>query len=196
MFTGIIGHLGKVREVKRGASPALVIEAAALVEGLKIGDSVAVNGVCLTASRVWEGCFSAAVMPETLRRTNLGELRPGQPVNLEAALRLGEELGGHLVSGHVDAAVRILRERREGNARLLWLELPRELAPLVAPQGSVAVDGISLTVVKADRKSFCLSLIPHTLAHTTLAGKRTGARVNLEVDLLARQVKRILEFER
>lgn len=194
MFTGIIEELGKVMEIRPGAASArLRVAAPGIAGGVALGDSVAVNGVCLTAVQLGAGEFTADVMPETLRKTNLGELRAGDRVNLERALALGDRLGGHLVSGHVDGVGTLSGRRREDNAVVITIQTPGELLRYLAPRGSVAVDGISLTVVNVTRGDFSVSIIPHTATVTTLGKKDVGARVNLEMDLLARYVERLLE---
>lgn len=194
MFTGIIEEQGTVKDIRLGASPLLVIDGGPLTAGLKEGDSVAVNGVCLTALDIQGGVFRADVMPETLRKTDLGSLKRGDEVNLELALRVGDRLGGHMVSGHVDTVGKIVKEKREKNARVVSIGLPDEFLEYIAPKGSVAVDGISLTVVDVTPAAFSVSLIPHTLDVTTLGKKRSGSPVNIEVDMTARYVKRLLEF--
>lgn len=191
MFSGIIEHLGTVKEVDTGASPKLVIEADGFLNDVKIGDSIAVNGVCLTVIDLVGGnVFSADVMPETLRKTDLGELLEASPVNLEKALRVGDRLGGHFVSGHVDCAGMIKAAVNEKNAVVMNIEMDKGLLEFIAPKGSVAVDGISLTVVDITDKGFTISLIPHTLTMTTLGSKQIGSTVNIEVDMLARYIRR------
>lgn len=193
MFTGLVEELGTVRQVLPGAdSSRLTIGAARVLEGTRAGDSIAVNGVCLTATSLGEGFFTADVMAETLKKTNLGQLRAGERVNLERALRLDDRLGGHLVSGHVDAVGRIRSRRRQDIAVLTTIEAPPDVLRYLVPRGSVAVDGVSLTVVEVGEDWFSVSLIPHTAGVTTLGLKREGARVNLEADMLARYVERLL----
>jgi riboflavin synthase len=192
MFSGIIDELGRVRE--RGRTE-LVVEAQRALDGANIGDSVAVNGCCLTIAKLVSGGFVADVMPETLRRTTLGDLAPGDVVNVEASLRFGERVGGHLVAGHVDAVGVVSGVEDEDNARRVAIDAPETLMQLVAAQGCIAVDGISLTVVEVDAiaRSFVVSLIPHTTTITTAGHWRTGSRVNLEADVIARYVRRTLE---
>lgn len=193
MFTGIIEELGTLLRVEGSAPWArLVIGAQEALEGTAIGDSIAVNGVCLTVVAVGSDSFTAEVMPQTLAHTNLGDLRPGSRVNLERALCLGGRLGGHLVSGHVDGVGRITRSQRVGIATVLDIRAPEEIYKYLVPRGSVAVDGISLTVAEKTSEGFRVSLIPHTFAHTTLGIKGTGDRVNLEADMVAKYLEGLL----
>lgn len=173
----------------------LDIEASAVLEGTRTGDSIAVNGVCLTVTP-GKGHFTADAMPETLRRTSLGALAPGSKVNLERAMACGGRFGGHIVSGHVDACGRVGRLVREGIAVLMQVNVPRGVLKYVAEKGSVTLDGVSLTVASVDETSFTVSLIPHTMASTTMGMMRTGSPVNVEVDMLARYVERMLDFGR
>lgn len=200
MFTGIIEELGAVKAVNKGRESAtLEIAAQKVVEGLNLGDSVAVNGVCLTVidfdseqSHRKSNGFTAEVMAETLRKSNLGKLKSGDRVNLERAMRLGDRLGGHLVAGHVDATGTIKSTAREDIATVFTVEAPEEILRYVIEKGSVAIDGISLTVVDYDKKSFRVSIIPHTASQTTLGFKKSGDTVNLEADMLAKFVERLL----
>ena len=187
MFTGIIEEIGRVWALRRGArSFTLEIEARKVLEGTQVGDSIATNGVCLTVTRMDEGGFAADVMPETVERTALKRLQPGSSVNLERALTLNSRLGGHLVAGHVDATGRIASRREDDTA--LWLEIEAEPAVLryVVEKGSIAIDGVSLTVARVGERSFSVSLIPHTQGVTTLHERRVGDRVNLENDMLVK----------
>jgi riboflavin synthase len=191
MFSGIIDKLGQVEEIDTGDSPRLVIRAEGWLDDVKMGDSISVNGVCLTVIELIDGCcFAADVMPETLRQTDLGGLAPGDPVNLEKALRVGDRLGGHFVSGHVDNAGRVTAMVNEKNAIVMGFSIAPELMEFIAPKGSVAIDGISLTVVGVTDGEFTVSLIPHTLEVTTLGAKSIGSPVNIEVDMLARYIRR------
>lgn len=193
MFTGIIEEIGRVRALRRGArSFTLEIEARKVLEGTQVGDSIATNGVCLTVTRMDEGGFVADVMPETVERTALKRLQPGSPVNLERALTLSSRLGGHLVAGHVDATGRIASRREDDTA--LWLEVEAEPAVLryVVEKGSIAIDGVSLTVARVGERSFSVSLIPHTQGVTTLHERRVGDRVNLENDMLVKYVEKLM----
>ncbi|MDY0267841.1 riboflavin synthase [Trichloromonas sp.] len=193
MFTGLIEDLGTVRELRKGAAGARLTVATAIpMEELALGESIAVNGICLTVTGFGGGSFTADVSPETLGRSSLGGLLPGNRVNLERALRLGDRLGGHWVSGHVDA-VGILEERRlDGNAWRLTFRLPAEVNRYVVEKGSVAIDGISLTVNSVGDETFSVAIIPHTLEMTTLKESRAGMRVNIETDILGKYVERLL----
>lgn len=195
MFTGLIETLGTVRELRRGSGGASLSVACALSDYL-LGESIAVNGACLTLIAHGQGAFRADVSPETLDCTTLSALQPGARVNLERALRLGDRLGGHLVSGHIDT-VAVLTERRvDGNAIRLSFSLPAEHCRFLVAKGSVAIDGISLTVNQVTAESFSVAIIPHTLAHTTLAAIQSGQRVNIETDLLAKYVQRLFPGQR
>ncbi|KPJ63993.1 riboflavin synthase subunit alpha [candidate division KD3-62 bacterium DG_56] len=196
MFTGIIEEIGRVAAVDvRGADRRLSIEAPLVCEGLRVGDSVAVSGPCLTVDAIGDDGFQATITPETIERSTLGRLRPGSRVNLERALRLGDRLSGHLVAGHVDAVGEITDLRPEGDGAWLAVRYPRELAPFIVPKGSIAVDGISLTPVEVSTDRFTVALVRHTLEATTLGSARVGDAVNLEADLLARYVQRLLGRE-
>jgi riboflavin synthase len=194
VFTGLIGDLGTVSAVERGAAGARLAVRTALAGELREGDSVAVSGVCLTASAVSGEGFFADVMAETLARSSLGGLAEGARVNLELPLRAGERLGGHVVQGHGDATATVAEVREEGFSRVLWIE-PREpgLARYLVQKGSVAVDGVSLTVSGLEEGRFAVSLIPETLRRTTLGDARAGTQVNIEVDILAKQLERLLD---
>lgn len=197
MFTGLVEEIGRVRRLEIGGQGAkLTVEARKVLEGTGIGDSIAVNGACLTVVEVLPYGFTVEIMAETLRVTNLGRLAPGDEVNLERALRWGDRLGGHLVSGHVDGVVRILERRRVGLALEMVFSLPQELRPYVVPKGSVALDGTSLTVIANYGDRFSVGLIPHTLQATVLGRKKEGDEVNLEVDLLARYLEGLLRAGR
>ncbi|MCD6415727.1 MAG: riboflavin synthase [Planctomycetes bacterium] len=193
MFTGIIRHVGRVASVRRKPrARAIVIELGPLAEGARPGDSVSVDGVCLTATGLTGSLAAFDVGAETLQRSTLGELTTGSEVNLEPALCAGDPLGGHFVSGHVDGvgAIRLL-EKRAGEVRLR-VETPAELSDQMIIKGSVAVDGISLTVAALETGAFEASIIPYTLQSTTLAHKAAGERVNIECDMIGRWVRRIL----
>ena len=193
MFSGMVAAVGEIVGVRRGGGGA-VLEVSCRLPGEAIlpGESIAVNGACLTVAAPTGGGFLADLSAETLRRTTLGSLGRRSRVNLERALRLGDRVGGHLVSGHVDATARILDLRREGAFKVMRCELPTALAPEVAEKGSVAVDGVSLTVAAAQWGWFEVALIPTTLSATTLGERRRGDLVNLETDVLAKYVRRAL----
>jgi riboflavin synthase len=194
MFTGLIEELGRVAAVEeRPAGRRFWIEAALVLEDARIGDSIACCGCCLTAVAVEPGRFAVEAVPETIARTTLGDWRSGTAVNLERSLRLGERLGGHLVQGHVDAVGEVTAVAPEGDGCRVTLSLPRELHRFVALKGSLSVDGVSLTVAGLTDAGCEIAYIPHTLAVTTAGRYRPGTRVNLEVDLLARYLARMLE---
>lgn len=189
MFTGIVEEVQIVISQRPGE---LVIAGGKGLEGMRPGDSMAVNGVCLTIIRLNRDSFSVEVMPETLRRTNLGKLRPGAQVNLERPVSPGGRLGGHLVQGHVDATGRILSIVPEGKALLMRFAAPSEIMRYVVEKGFIAVDGVSLTVVDCDSDSFTVSLVGYTQQHSTLGKKESGDMVNLEVDIIAKYVERLM----
>ena len=194
MFTGIIEEIGTVRSIRGGGSGVVLdIEASNVLEGTAVGDSIAVNGVCLTVTP-YSGHFTADAMPETLRRTSLGSLSAGSRVNLERAMLCGGRFGGHIVSGHVDACGRVAALTREGIAVLMRVEVPSGIIKYIARKGSVTLDGVSLTVASVGEDGLTVSLIPHTAASTTLSLLRVGSPVNVEVDMLARYVERMLSF--
>jgi riboflavin synthase len=194
MFTGIVETLGSVRALRRSGTKAeLAVEAPALVAGTRVGDSVAVNGACLTVTAVEATVLRFEAVAETLERTALGALREGSAVNLERALRADGRLDGHIVQGHVDGTGRIRELRRGGDDVRLFVDCEPAFAELLVEKGSVAIDGVSLTVVGVEPAGFDVALIPHTLAVTTLGRLAPGASVNLEADLLGKYVKRYLE---
>ena len=193
MFTGLIAELGTVERMAEDSTGCrLTICARKILLGVKIGDSIAVNGVCLTVAHLQGGSFTADVMPETVRRTTLRLLQPGDRVNLEKALRPTDGLEGHIVQGHVEGVGAIQEIVPEGNALVYRIQTPGELLPYIVEKGSIAVDGISLTVTEADDSGFGVSLIPHTAKMTTLGYKSVGDPVNLETDVLARYVEKLL----
>lgn len=193
MFTGIIEEVGTVRTIRRHtAGVTLEIAARRVLEGTREGDSIATDGVCLTAARLGADGFSADVMHETLNRSTLGALRAGDRVNLERAMVLGGRLGGHLVAGHVDARGRIAALREDGTARWMTIAAPQTVLRYVVEKGSVTIDGVSLTVAAVDRSTFAVSLIPHTQSQTTLHAKRVGDEVNLEADMLVKYVEKLM----
>jgi riboflavin synthase len=194
MFTGLIESLGIVRRFQRNdAGRDLVIAEPTLAPQLTLGESVAVNGACLTVVEVDDETFRFQAGPETLARTNLGELTVGNLVNLERSLRVSDRLGGHLVQGHVDGVGTIVSRAGQGEWEIVWFGCPSELAGQMVSKGSIAVDGISLTLVDVKADGFSVALIPHTLASTTLGRKEAGAKVNLETDLLAKYVWKYLQ---
>ncbi|MGE5858263.1 MAG: riboflavin synthase [Solirubrobacterales bacterium] len=192
MFTGLIKELGRVEAVEASDDGARLRIAAALASELEPGDSVAVNGACLTATSVGGGAFEADVMHQTLSLTTLGRLEPSSPVNLELALRATDRLGGHVVQGHVDGTAAVADLSSDGFARRLRIELPDELLPYVVERGSIAIEGVSLTVAKLSESGLEVSLVPETLERTTLGALEPGDRVNVECDVLARYVRRQL----
>lgn len=193
MFTGIVEEVGKVRHVVSGReSGSITLTAKRVLEGTRRGDSIAVNGVCLTVTSLTPDGFTADVMSETLRRTNLGALAAGQAVNLERAMAAGGRFGGHIVTGHIDGPGTVRDVREEGNAHWIRIEAASPLLLLVVEKGSIAIDGVSLTVAKRDETSFSVSLIPTTQAETTLLGKRAGEQVNLETDIIGKYVQALL----
>lgn len=197
MFTGLIEETGVVRSVQRaGRSLHLTVGARKVLEGGKIGDSIAVNGVCLTVVRFDADTFTADVMPETYAKTNLKDLVPGAPVNLERTMALGDRFGGHIVQGHVDGTGRILALEREEIAVWLTVGAPPDVLRHMVAKGSITIDGISLTVVDVGADHFRVSLIPHTFAVTNMSRKQVGDVVNLETDILAKYVERLLGTER
>ncbi|MCF6165963.1 Riboflavin synthase eubacterial-eukaryotic [Furfurilactobacillus rossiae] len=191
MFTGIIGGLGKITQIHRqGHTLMLEITIPSNIRtGLQLGDSLSVNGVCLTATSVSDSNVTLDVMPETFKRTTLSSMNIGQPVNLERALPADGRFDGHIVQGHVDGVGRIIREWQDENARFVQIRLPQALANQVVTKGAIAVDGTSLTVVKAMANWFTVSLIPQTQSATILAIKRTGAEVNIEIDVIYRYLQ-------
>jgi riboflavin synthase len=194
MFTGLIEEIGRLQSIHKGAKDyQLVIEASAILNDVNIGDSIAVNGVCLTVTTYNETSFVVDVMPETIKATSLHALSPGSKVNLERAMTPQRRFGGHFVSGHVDGTGTITRIRPERNAVYFMIETKPELLKYMVPKGSVAVDGISLTVVDVTDKTFSVSIIPHTLTSTILHTKQVGDLVNLECDMLAKYMERLLD---
>lgn len=196
MFTGLIECTGRVEFVSREAQDTyrIGILAPEIASEVKLGDSIAVSGVCLTAVAVRGGSFDAQMMGETMRATRLGALAAGDRVNLERALRLGDRLDGHMVSGHVDGVGSVVRVELSGETRKLWISTPEGLAWGIAPKGSVALDGVSLTVIDSPEREFSVGLIPTTLKETTVSLLKVGDRVNIEIDIVARYVARLESF--
>lgn len=193
MFTGLIESLAEVVAIiPEGPGVRLVVRDLLVSTGLNLGDSVAVNGCCLTVIEIAGNEFAFQAGSETLSRTNLGELKPGDGVNLERSLQLGDRLGGHLVTGHIDGVGTVDAREEEGDWAKFWFRVPSELTRQMASKGSVAVDGVSLTLVDVEQDRFSVALIPHTLAVTTLGRRVVGMRVNIETDLLAKYVERQL----
>ena len=194
MFSGIVEALGTVAEI-RSEPPGcrLFIREPKIVAETSVADSISVNGCCLTVVEVDAETMAFQAGPETLSRTNLGELKAGSPVNLERALAVGDRLGGHFVSGHIDGVGTLLERRDHGDWSDFWFQVPRQLAVQMASKGSIAVDGVSLTIVDCEPDRFSVALIPYTLAVTTLGPLQVGGKVNLETDLLAKYVQRLVE---
>jgi riboflavin synthase len=197
VFTGIIEEIGTVRAIRKGSKSARIeIAAERVTSDLKPGDSVSTDGVCLTVTSCDTAGFTADVMPETMKRSGLGGLKPGSRVNLERALRLSDRLGGHLVSGHIDGTGTIAGKREDDNAIRFTIRAEAQLLKYIAEKGSVAVDGISLTVSGIAKDAFEVSVIPFTQAETTLSTKKTGDPVNIECDMIARYVEKLLTANR
>jgi riboflavin synthase len=193
VFTGLVREVGTIVSVEGGSAGVRVqVESPATAAAAAIGDSIAVSGVCLTVVAVDDGRLSFDAVPETLARTSLGRLDTGSRVNLEPALRAGEPLGGHYVQGHVDGVGRVRSVEPEGDGKRIWLDAPPELLRYVVEKGSIAVEGTSLTVADLDEAGFAVALIPHTLAETTLGALEAGDLVNLEADVLAKYVERLV----
>lgn len=193
MFTGIIEETGTVRHVSlHGNSGSILIGAELVLAGTKPGDSIAVNGVCLTVTTMDTKSFTADVMAETLRRSNLGHLKAGDIVNLERAMPADGRFGGHIVSGHIDGTGTIASLEQEGNATWVYIHTSPAVLALIVEKGSIAIDGISLTVAKVGSEDFAVSIIPHTGSHTTLLKKKAGDVVNLENDIVGKYVQRLL----
>lgn len=193
MFTGIVEEKGIVKSIE--STPGkykLNIKAEKVLSGTQIGDSIAVNGVCLTVTNIANDSFSADVMPETLRRSSLGELKSGSCVNLERAMAAGGRFGGHIVTGHIDGTGKISSLKKEGNAVLVSIAAKHNILRLIVEKGSIAIDGISLTVTGVTKTDFSVSLIPHTASETTLLSKKAGDKVNLENDIIGKYVERLM----
>lgn len=195
MFTGIVEEMGSIHSITKGSKSAvLTIAADKVLEGSKVGDSIAVNGVCLTVTDITAGQFTADVMAETLRRSSLGSLKRGSKVNLERAMAADGRFGGHIVAGHIDGTGTVLSLKPEDNA--VWVEIAASpnILKYIVEKGSIAIDGISLTVAKVTDQSFAVSIIPHTGTETTLLGKKAGDIVNLENDIIGKYVERLMHF--
>lgn len=196
MFTGIIEEVGTIESVNSGQDSAVLkIKASKVLENTQVGDSIAVNGVCLTATSITANYFTADVMPETLRRSNLGKLISGSRVNLERAMAAEGRFGGHIVSGHIDGCGTIKSLKEEGNATWVTISCDMSILKLIVEKGSITIDGISLTVARVSDSDFAVSLIPHTAKETTLLTKKPGDMVNLENDIVGKYVQRLLGFK-
>ena len=194
MFTGIVEEVGTIRRLTETPNRCeLELTASAVLEDTKIGDSIAVNGVCLTVVHIGSDWFTADVMPETLRRSNLGQLKSGSVVNLERAMAANGRFGGHIVAGHIDGTGKIQSMQSEGNAILVTIQAESALLRYIVEKGSIAIDGISLTVAKVTHDSFTVSLIPHTGKETTLLQHRPGEYVNLETDMIGKYIEKLMQ---
>lgn len=193
MFTGIVEEIGTVEELSEvGGGWSLTVQASTVLEDTGLGDSLAVNGVCLTVTNMTDSAFTVGLSPETLRRTNLGDLRPGDRVNLERSLALNGRIGGHFVQGHIDGTGVIRAFRPEGDSLWVTVAAPGELLRYIVPKGYIAVDGTSLTVVDVLKDAFTFMLVAYTQQHITLPHKPVGSRVNLEVDILGKYIERLI----
>jgi len=194
LFTGIVEEKGTMVRLQSGSDLGKIqIKAEKVLQGTKIGDSIAVNGVCLTVVEIKGNGFTADVMPETLKRSNLGELSPGSSVNLERAMPAEGRFGGHIVSGHIDGTGKITKVWREQNAVWYTIDTPKELMRYIVEKGSIAIDGTSLTVADTAKDSFSVSIIPHTLGETILGEKKPGDKVNLENDIIGKYVEQLMQ---
>ncbi len=197
MFSGIVEEVGRVKQVERRAGlTVLEVEARTVLEGTRVGDSLAVNGVCLTVTAFTPHSFTVELAPETLRRTNLGRLEVGAPVNLERSLAVGDRIGGHFVQGHVDDVGTVKDQWQDGESVMMAFTAPERVHRYIVPKGFIAVDGVSLTVVERLPDGFSVAFIPHTLAHTIAGTYRVGTVVNLEADILGKYVEQFLTATR
>ncbi len=196
MFTGIVEEMGTVRSIKKGAKSAIItVEAQKIMEDIHLGDSICTNGVCLTVTSFDKNSYSVDVMHETLRRTNLGDLKSGSRVNLERAMAADGRFGGHMVAGHIDGTGVITSMTRDDNAIWIVVNTSRDLLKYIVDKGSITIDGISLTVAAVDASGFSVSVIPHTGSNTTLLTKKPGDTVNLETDMVGKYVEKLLHFQ-
>ncbi|MBP3250028.1 MAG: riboflavin synthase [Ruminococcus sp.] len=194
MFTGLIEETGKVSSLRRGGNSSFIrIQAEKVLEGTVTGDSIAVNGVCLTVTEMGSGWFQADVMNETLARSSLGSLKPGDPVNLERAMAAGGRFGGHIVSGHIDGTGTVTDIKNDGIAVWYTITADPQILRYIVEKGSVALDGISLTVAKVTAESFSVSVIPHTAEVTTLSKRKTGDKINIENDIIGKYVEKLMK---
>lgn len=196
MFTGIIEEVGNISSLNiSGTSGSIKVNAFAVLQNTKLGDSIAVNGVCLTVTHLENNSFTADVMAETFRRTNLGQLSKGSPVNLERAMAGNGRFGGHIVSGHIDGTGTISKIQKESNATWYYINAPQQILNLVVEKGSIAIDGISLTVAYVDKSTFAVSIIPHTSSQTILSTRKVGDTVNLENDIIGKYVQKLMGIQ-
>ncbi|MCB2290074.1 riboflavin synthase [Clostridium sp. CS001] len=196
MFTGLIEEIGEIKSIEKAAKSArITIKSQRVLKDIKLGDSICTNGVCLTVTEFTSNTFSVDVMAETVRSSNLGKLKPGSKVNLERALRLSDRLGGHIVSGHIDGIGTIVDLEREENATWVSVETTKNILRYIVHKGSITIDGISLTVAYVDDNIFKVSIIPHTKDETTLVIKKIGDKVNLESDMMAKYVEKLLKYD-
>ena len=196
MFTGIVEEIGKIKNIKHNVSSSIItVDATKVTKGTNLGESIAVNGVCLTVVKISENSFDADVMAETLRHTNLNVIQKGDKVNLERAMSANGRFGGHIVSGHIDDLGKIIKFEKEDNAVWVSIECKKELLKYIVYKGSVALDGISLTVAKVTDNSFSVSVIPHTQEETTLLQKNVGDLINIECDVIGKYVEKMLSFK-
>lgn len=195
MFTGLIEEIGEIKSIEKGAKSArITIKSEKVLQEIKLGDSICTNGVCLTVTEFTSNTFSVDVMAETVRSSNLGELKSGSKVNLERALRLSDRLGGHIVSGHIDGIGTIVDLQSEENATWVSVKTTKDILKYIVHKGSITIDGISLTVAYVDDNIFKVSIIPHTKGETTLVIKKIGDEVNLESDMMAKYVEKLLNY--
>ena len=196
MFTGIIEEVGVIKSIRMGAQSAVItIEAEKVLEDIHLGDSIAMNGVCLTVTSFDSHSYSVDIMHESLKRTNLGSLKSGSRVNLERAMAADGRFGGHIVAGHVDGTGKITSMEKDDNAVWIYIQAEPSVLKYIVEKGSITIDGISLTVAKVDEKSFAVSVIPHTGTHTTLLEKKPGDTVNLENDMIGKYVEKLLNYQ-
>jgi len=194
MFTGIIEEIGKIKRIsKNGNYMSIEIECKTIMEDIHLGDSIAVNGICLTANKISSNSFTVDVMSETVKRTGISSLKEDSRVNLERAMAINGRFGGHIVSGHIDGTGIISKMKEDGNAIWIYIDAPKHIIDLIVMKGSITIDGISLTVAYLDETSFAVSIIPHTKDETTLCSKKVGDVVNLENDMIGKYVKNFIQ---